>query len=191
MVNRVELITQAEYARRRGCAKSAVAKAVKEGRITLIGKLIDPKVADIQWQENTRARADSAPAGRDGAAGQVQAPLVAGQDAAGDGQHQVGAEPEDYSVYRRRREKAEAEMAEQNAAKAAGRLVDRDSADRAAFDAFRELRDRCFAETRSAARLVIGMTEVREVEQALEDAMRKAFGDFETSMRRRLAAMAA
>ena len=36
MNGRVELITQAEYARRRGVAKSAVAKAVAEKRITLI-----------------------------------------------------------------------------------------------------------------------------------------------------------
>ena len=41
MNGRVELITQAEYARRRGVAKSAVAKAVAEGRITLInGKVV-------------------------------------------------------------------------------------------------------------------------------------------------------
>jgi hypothetical protein len=55
----VELITQAEYARRRGVAKSAVAKAVAERRITLIEGRIDPSVADIQWERNTRARADS------------------------------------------------------------------------------------------------------------------------------------
>ncbi|WP_289241706.1 hypothetical protein [Delftia sp.] len=57
----MELVTQAEYARRRGVAKSAVAKAVKEQRIALIDGKIDPAVADIQWQQNTRARADSGP----------------------------------------------------------------------------------------------------------------------------------
>ena len=59
MNGRVELITQAEYARRRGVAKSAVAKAVAEGRITLINGKVDPAVADIQWAQNTRTRADS------------------------------------------------------------------------------------------------------------------------------------
>ena len=58
-VNGAELITQSEYARRRGVAKSAVAKAVSERRITLVDGKIDPVIADIQWQRNTRARGDS------------------------------------------------------------------------------------------------------------------------------------
>lgn len=58
-MNAAQLITQAEYARRRGVAKSAVAKAVSEKRITLIDGKIDPEFADFQWARNTRARADS------------------------------------------------------------------------------------------------------------------------------------
>ena len=59
----MDLITQAEYARRRGVAKSAVAKAVKEGRIALIDGKIHAALADLQWAQNTRARADSGRAG--------------------------------------------------------------------------------------------------------------------------------
>lgn len=50
-----KLITQAEYARKRGVQKSAVHKAVQTGRITLINGKIDPEVADIQWVKNTNA----------------------------------------------------------------------------------------------------------------------------------------
>lgn len=50
-----KLITQAEYARKRGVQKSAVHKAVQTGRITLINGKIDPEVADIQWAKNTNA----------------------------------------------------------------------------------------------------------------------------------------
>ncbi|MGB6054610.1 MAG: elements of external origin, partial [Burkholderiaceae bacterium] len=62
------MLTQAEYAKRRGCSAVAVHKAVKAGRISLIDGKIDPAVADIQWGRNTRARA----ANRAPGAGAVQ-----------------------------------------------------------------------------------------------------------------------
>lgn len=51
-----ELITPAEYARRRPCHHTAVLKAIKTGRISLIDGKIDPEVANIQWDKNTRPR---------------------------------------------------------------------------------------------------------------------------------------
>ena len=59
MTGKVELISLSAYARMRGVAKSAVSKAANEGRISLINGKIDPKVADVQWAQNSRARADS------------------------------------------------------------------------------------------------------------------------------------
>jgi hypothetical protein len=53
---KVNLMTQAEYAKHRGCSAVAVHKAVKAGRISLIDGKIDPAVADIQWKNNTRSR---------------------------------------------------------------------------------------------------------------------------------------
>lgn len=53
-----ELITPTEYARRRGVHHTAVLKAIKTGRILLIDGKIDPEVADIQWEKNTRPRVD-------------------------------------------------------------------------------------------------------------------------------------
>ncbi len=61
------------YARMRGCAKSAVEKAIKTKRITpLPDGTIDPERADQQWAKNTFAgqtlnRAQAAPAQRSGA----------------------------------------------------------------------------------------------------------------------------
>ena len=49
-----ELISPAEYARRRGVSRAAVTYAVKSGRIRLIEGKLDPEVADIQWDKNTR-----------------------------------------------------------------------------------------------------------------------------------------
>lgn len=55
----VRLVTKSEYARMRGVSEAAVRKAVKDGRITLIDGKIDPSVADIQWQQNSRPRVGS------------------------------------------------------------------------------------------------------------------------------------
>lgn len=48
------LITQSEYARQRQISREAVRQAVVAGRISLIDGKIDPEVADIQWEKNTR-----------------------------------------------------------------------------------------------------------------------------------------
>lgn len=56
------LLTPAAYARHRGLSRPAVAKALREGRITATADgLIDPVAADAQWLANTRARVSAAP----------------------------------------------------------------------------------------------------------------------------------
>lgn len=100
----VELITQAEYARRRGCSRVAVTKAIDKGRISLIDGMIDPAVADVQWKANTRARAGSA---------SMRETRQAKDDGGEEG----------YMAARTRREQAEAELAELKLAEARGDLV--------------------------------------------------------------------
>jgi len=100
----------------------------------------------------------------------------------------AGAAPEPgYADHRARREKAEADMAVLEAERRAGRLMPVEPAERATFEAFRELRDASFAAMRSAAPQVLGLTEVREIQHHLEDALRAAYADFEARMRHRLA----
>jgi len=54
----MKLLTPAAYARHRGVSRPAVAKALRERRITATAEgLIDPVAADVQWQSNTRPRA--------------------------------------------------------------------------------------------------------------------------------------
>lgn len=187
----IELMTVAEYARHRACDEKAVRKALDEKRISRIGadrRCIDPAVADIQWSQNTRARTRPA-----NAAAGAQAPhaapasVDAPQSAAPPG---PAAEP-GYQDHRTRRELAEAERAELETARMAGRLVDREVAERGVFEAFRELRDGAFAACKSQARRVHGLTEMREIELALEDELREAFGGWEQRMQRKLAEAAA
>jgi hypothetical protein len=108
----VELISQAEYARRRGCTEGAVRRAVRDGRIALIDGKVDPVAADAQWQRNTRPRAGSQPA---------DAP-TAPQGARDDGDGEGG-----YWHSKARREKAEAELAELKLAEQQGQLVRADA----------------------------------------------------------------
>lgn len=61
------LITQAEYARHRGCSQAGVKKAVDAGRITLVNGKIDQAKADKAWADNTDPRQQRKP-GRQAAA---------------------------------------------------------------------------------------------------------------------------
>lgn len=183
MNDRVQLISQAEYARRRGVAKSAVAKAVAEGRISLIDGKVDPAVADIQWARNTRARADSGRAVAAAGQGEGQAPAsVADAPVAPETGAAAPAQQGAYADARARRETADAETAEINLAKLRGQLVARDRAERGAFDAFRALRDAIMAAPQRAAPKVIGMTDARDIEGAMTTELRKAFEGWEAKL---------
>lgn len=183
MNGRVQLVTQAEYARRRNVAKSAVSKAVKEGRITLIGNKIDPAVADIQWAQNTRARGDSgrnatqAPAAMGGAASAQEIDPGA-SDASG-----AAAQPvDDYQSLRTRRERAAVEAAERENDREAGRLLDRDATSRGVFDSFRALRDAVMASPQRAAARVVGLADVRDIERIITEELRHGFDTAEQNL---------
>ena len=189
----VNLITKTAYARHRGCDEKAVRKAVAEGRISLIDGKIDPAVADIQWAANTRARADSRPGAASNGAGQglglgegdktAPAPdfRPAGGAGAGGSAGRPDAEP-GYHDHRARRERADAEKAEIEVGQLADRLVQRATTERAIFDAFRALRDAAFAAPTRAAPKVLGMAEIRDIEYAITEELRKAFDGWEATM---------
>ncbi|XVJ69871.1 MAG: hypothetical protein HEQ39_09610 [Rhizobacter sp.] len=169
-----ELITQAEYARRRGVAKSAVAKAVKEERITLFDGMIDPEIADIQWARNTRARADSAKAPKGGSDTTPEA--------------QSHSSRSDYDLHRTRREKADASRSEIALAKEAGELMERKRGVQAAFTAFRALRDSGMLVGRKVSTRLVPLTEPREIQLVIDAELREVFTVF---AKRTLATLAA
>lgn len=120
----VTLITPTAYARHRGCDEKAVRKAIAAQRISTINGMIDPAVADIQWAQNTRARADSRrpPAAVAGAVIQTPAPLepAAGAPTAASEPPKVAST---YDVDRARRERYEADLAELKLREQQGDLV--------------------------------------------------------------------
>ena len=119
---KVTFMTQSEYAKHRGVSRVAVHHAIRDSRITLIEGKIDPTVADIQWAANTRARVRNA--GSDPA---PIAPPPAGTIVANDADPQIS-----YEEARRRRELAEASIAEMKQAELSGELI-RTNAVRAAW----------------------------------------------------------
>lgn len=139
------------------------------------GMPVDSIEAAAAWrQANVRVRASTRmpPAGAE--------PGVAGAQ---------GAAPpteSSYADHRARRERAEADMAELEARRRAGQLIDRAAGERAVFEAFRELRDATGNALRDAADRLVGLTDVREIEHRLLDAQRAAFEAFEARMQRRL-----
>ena len=181
MNGRINLISQAEYARRRGVAKSAVAKAVKEGRITLIDGKIDPAVADIQWAQNTRSRAD---AGRPASeSGEVMGDALQAGNNAPQAPDSAPTAKDDYQTLRVRRETAAVEREERENLKEAGLLVSRSAVRTGVFDAFRALRDEILSTPQRAAPAVVGLGDTRDIERVFTDELRKAFENAEKRMR--------
>ena len=125
------LLTTKQYAAHRkarglaGATRQAVELAVKRGRIMLIDGKIDPDVADIQWERNTRKRIDlhaESPRPED--------PKPADQAS--------GSDPT-WADSKARTEAATAEIKEMQAAKMRGELVDRAGVERAAYQTGRQL----------------------------------------------------
>ena len=124
----VNLMTQAQYARHRGCSKQAVSRAVAGERIRTFGadKLVDPELADVQWQRNTRVRASNRPAtAGSAAAGATGSPagIDLQQPAAAVGAVQTPAPGLDYHAARTLRENNEAQLAGLRLAEQRGDLV--------------------------------------------------------------------
>lgn len=173
----VQLLTVSAYARHRGCDEKAVRKAIAENRITAItdasGKRrIDPAVADIQWAQNTRARADSTRMVATSAAVPSE-PLA--DLATPDGQPS-------YADYRARTEKATAERAERENMREAGKLADTAQVKRGIYDSYRALRDAAMAVAQRSAPRCIGLGDARDIERVISEELRKAFEGWEQRM---------
>ena len=180
-----EFLTVAAWAKTHAMSRQAGHLAVKRCEIPLSAEgKVDRLVADTLYLARTRKRARNAPpAGADQTGGAATPAPQAAEAAGGPDSGPAGASQ---ASSRARKEAADAEMAEIDAARAAGRVLDRDTTERAVFEAFRSLRDGAFSACRNAAPMVLGLTELREIQQILDDGMRQAFADFEDRMQHQL-----
>jgi len=172
------------YAKRRGVSHTAVAKAIKSGRITIgaDGK-IDPALADAQWSANTdetkplnsvsgnpqHRRPTGAPptpgAGTDPEPRSEPMQAVGGDDlpkVKGTGYTQARAVREGYEA---RLKKLEFE-------EKSGKLVNADEVRVAAFNAARKVRDAFFSIPDRIAPILAGTDDAKEVHRLLTEEIR-------------------
>jgi len=163
-------MTQAEYSRHRDCSREAVRKAVDSGRITTFGpdKLIDATLADAHWARNTRARVR----GVDEAVPVAAAPqIIVAQE--------VGAATS-YEEARRRRETAEANLAEMKQAEMQGTLIRADAVRSAWAAKITGARDALLQIPSRVAPVLAACTDLVEVTALLEAELRQALADLST-----------
>lgn len=111
------MITQSAYAKQRGVSREAVRQAIAAGRIILIDGKIDPDVADVQWERNTRPRLKASPPHHDPAPLALSPSPQDPAPAADSGLY-------DLHLARAKREHHEANIAEMRERQRAGELVE-------------------------------------------------------------------
>jgi hypothetical protein len=151
------LMSQRAYALHRGVSKRAVAKAIETGRITLlpIGK-IDSRLADEQWDRNTRDHAPFAGQEEDGAAfGSSQ-----------------------YSKARAVREHYQARLAKLEFEEKTAKLIAADEVKIASFNLFRQFRDQMLNLPDRLAAMLAAESEAAKCYEILATEIRKALNDF-------------
>jgi hypothetical protein len=172
------LISLAEYARHRGVSRSAVSKAARVGRISLIDGKVDREVADIQWERRTDFHQSQRASRRRSA--QIAA---AGPSAPGGAAAYLG----DESSPRARREAAQADLAELELAERRGELVSAQAVEQALAtkilsvrESLDTLADRITpllaAETDPVKVYALLRTEIRQVLEQLASASRAGSG---------------
>ncbi len=171
-MTKVKLMTQAEYAEHRGVSAVAVHKAVKAGRISLIAGKIDPAVADIQWAQNTRPRADRKPtsAPAQPTDDRRPEPIIVANPVASD-------DNDDYWVSRAKRERAEAAIAEMRRAELEGKLIRTDAVRAAWAKRIASTRDALLQIPHRLAPVLAAESDLERVGQILEDELRLALAE--------------
>ena len=159
-----ELISQREYARRRGISNVAVNRAVRAGRISLIEGKIDPDLADKEWAENTDP---STPKNRvTGKPQQTRNPDEASKpmDLGDEKSPTTG-----YAKARAAREVYNAQHAKLDLDLKRGELVRADEVRLAAFNMARKARDQLIALPERVSATIAASSDPVEVQQILEN----------------------
>lgn len=195
-MSRVQLLTISEYARHRGCDEKAVRRALADGRISRLGEqrqCIDPAVADVQWRQNTRARASSRHLAQTAAAAALGAGAAAapapGQHSAQGAPAGVGGQPitaADYGLYSALAKASEWRERELELARKAGTLIERERALRGVLTAWRVLRDQSSTLGRTLAPTLAAI----DSEPAIRQAIDKAVADMQAAFSAKLTALA-
>jgi pyruvate/2-oxoglutarate dehydrogenase complex dihydrolipoamide acyltransferase (E2) component len=149
------------YARHRGVELSAVQKAIKTGRIsTQQDGRIDSEQADVEWEQNTRRRAQ--PVGNRKQEDDDVPIFSASQ----------------YTKVRTVREHYQALLAKIEYEERTGKLVRKDEVHVAAFNTFRQFRDRMLNIPDRVAAVFAAETDTAKCHEILVTEIRRALNDF-------------
>jgi len=143
------LLTQAEYARRRGISRQAVSKAVKKGRIPTVKGKIDPSVADRELEANADPQQSVKPSSET-----------------------LPAAP-NYSNSRAIREAYLANLARLDYQKRTAALVSAEEVKVAAFNAARKVRDLLLALPDRLAPVLAGLDDPLECHRVMSEEIRR------------------
>jgi len=165
-----ELISQREYARRRGVSHVSVQRAIKAGRISTVDGKIDPVLADEQWRRNTdqskpRNRITGNPK-QTRTPGEPSEPMDMGgaEGAIGGPSTATG-----YARARAARELYQAQLAKLELDRRRGALVSADEVRLGAFNMARKARDQLIALPERLATVLAAIQEPPEVQRILEE----------------------
>ncbi|MDX9741980.1 MAG: hypothetical protein RBT81_12525 [Gammaproteobacteria bacterium] len=165
-----ELISQREYARRRGINHVSVHRAIKAGRITTIKGKIDPSLADRQWQENTdQSKPRNSVTGKPNQSrptGSPSEPMAIGSDDDGIiGQSTANS----YARARAARELYQAQLSKLELDRKRGTLVRADEVRLGAFNMARKARDQLIALPERLAAVLAAIDDPIDVQYILEE----------------------
>ena len=168
------------YAQHRGVSHTAVAKAIKAGRISveLDGK-IDPAKADAQWVRNTLP-SQNLNTGASKSAPRVATPAVSTPVATGSSRElqpplETGrVSAPDYQTSRAIREAYAARLAKLEYEERTGKLISADDVEMRTFNLARRLRDRMQTLPHRLAAAFAAEQDPRVIEQRLDDEIRQA-----------------
>jgi hypothetical protein len=165
-----ELISQREYARRRGITHVAVQRAIKAGRISAVNGKIDPVLADQEWQQNTD---QSKPRNRiTGNPKQAKTPGEPSEPMDLGGTDETIGAPSTatgYAKARAARELYQAQLAKLELDRRRGALVPADEVRLGAFNMARKARDQLIAMPERLAAVLAATEEPAEVQRILEE----------------------
>jgi hypothetical protein len=164
-----ELISQREYARRRGISHVAVQRAVNAGRISTVSGKIDPDQADIEWRENTdhskpRNRITGSPK-HARVPGEPSEPMDFGAPAEPGGNGTASG----YAKARAARELYQAQLAKLELDRQRGLLVRADEVRIGAFNMARKARDQLIALPERLSTVLAAIQDPAEVQSILEE----------------------
>jgi hypothetical protein len=167
----MSMLTVTDWAASMGISKQAGYQAVKRCAIPVVDGKVDSDIATMLYRRGTRVRANAkrqSDAGTGTPAPEAGPPISAVVS---------------YDEARRRREAAEAAMAELKLAELAGTLVLRDKVNRTIFGASRVMRDQLLAMAPRLAATLAPITDAKTIELRIDEEIRVALRAFAQQLR--------